>query len=182
MTVIERCADCATALRSDDRFCPHCGGTANAAAVPVAPPREFRAPGGPLARAGDLAIKYRQLLVIAGALAVFGAIVVLFGNEKAVPETRRSPGYLMVRELQRRGDIDTFKAIEPRGGWETEYSLDDGAAHLRFRGGEMEYDVDRYNDDLKRAIEAEAGRQGFGQNESAASSAAAAASTSSAAM
>jgi hypothetical protein len=95
---------------------------------------------------------------------------------EAVPETRSSPGYLMVRELQRRGDIDSFKAIKPADGWETEYSLESGAAHLRFRGGEMGFDVDRSDGDLKRAIEAEARREGFGQSDSAASSAAAAAS------
>jgi hypothetical protein len=167
MTVLERCADCDVELRPDDRFCPHCGGTANAAAVPAAPPREFQAPNGLLARAGDFVVTYRKLLMIVGAIAVIAVAGLLFGNEKAVPETRSSPGYLMVRELQRRGDIDSFKAIEPADGWETEYSLESGAAHLRFRGGEMGFDVDRSDGDLKRAIEAEARREGFGQSDSA---------------
>jgi hypothetical protein len=174
MTVIEHCADCDGEVRPDDRFCPRCGGTANAAAVPPAPPREFQAPSGALARASDFALAHVRILMAAGAVAVIGVVALLFGGETRVPETPSSPGYEMVRALQRAGAIDAFEAIEPEDGWDSEYSLDRGEAHLRFRG-------DRHDDDLKRAIEAEARREGFGQNDSAASSAAAAASTSSAA-
>src|SRR5262249_28205603 len=113
MSVIERCADCDVELRPDDRFCPRCGATANAAAVPAAPPREFQAPNGLLASAGEFAVTYRKVLMVVGAIAVIAAAGLWFGNEKAVPETRSSPGYLMVRELERRGDIDSFQAIKP---------------------------------------------------------------------
>lgn len=98
------------------------------------------------------------------ALLAIGALVgigVLFGQETSVPEDTASPGYEMVRELKSSGAIDSFTAIEPEDGWESEYSLDDGDAHICFRGSELEYGVRSYDDDLRDAIESAATEAGF---------------------
>ena len=67
----------------------------------------------------------------------------------------------MVRDLQSRGAIDDFTAVEPETGWDSEYSLDGGDAQIRFRGSEMEYGVRSYDEELRDAIESEAQEAGF---------------------
>jgi len=79
-------------------------------------------------------LRFLPILVIGG-LAAFGAISAHFAaQDKVIPETQSSPGYSIVRDLQKRGEIDSFAAVEPKKGWDSEYSLDGGAAHLLFRG------------------------------------------------
>jgi uncharacterized Zn finger protein (UPF0148 family) len=74
-------------------------------------------------------------LLIIGGIAAIGAISAHFAShDRVIPETKSSPGYVIVRDLQKRGEIDTFAAIEPKQGWDSEYSLNDGEAHLYFRG------------------------------------------------
>jgi hypothetical protein len=161
MTTAAYCSHCGSALREHDRFCPRCGEVANATAMAHTRLREFRAPDGPLQRLGDFAVNHAKGLL---ALVAFGALVglgLILGQEKSAPESSSSPGYQMVRQLKASGDIDSFKAIEPEDGWDTEYSLNDGDGHIRFRGDEMEYAVSGYEDDLKNAIESEAHREGF---------------------
>jgi hypothetical protein len=85
----------------------------------------------------------------------------LSGHENSVSENTSSPGYEMVRQLKSNGAIDNFEAIAPEDGWETEYSLNDGDAHIRFRGNEMEYGMRSYDHELRDAIESEARSEGF---------------------
>jgi zinc ribbon protein len=155
------CSNCGAALRPDDRFCARCGGTANAGTPTDVHPQEFHPKDGPVQRIGDFAVDHAKGLLALLAIATLAGIGFLFGQEKSVPESTSSPGYEMVRELKSSGAIDSFTAIEPEDGWETEYSLNDGDGNIRFRGSEMEYGVRSYDDDLRDAIESEAHREGF---------------------
>jgi hypothetical protein len=160
MTPAVSCSQCGSAVREHDRFCPRCGEVANATATRT-PLKEFGAPDGSLQRLGDFAVNHAKGLLALVAVGALVALGLLLGQEKSAPESAASPGYGMVRELKASGDIDSFKAIEPEDGWDTEYSLNDGDGHIRFRGSEMEYAVSGYEDDLKNAIESEAHREGF---------------------
>lgn len=161
MTPNAYCSSCGARLRPDDRFCLSCGGIANAGTPKDVYLEEFRPKEGGLRRIGDFAVAHAKGLLALLAIATVVGIGLLFGQEKGVAENASSPGYQMVRELKSSGAIDSFNAIEPEEGWDTEYSLNDGDAHIRFRGSQMEYGVRKYDDDLREAIESEARSEGF---------------------
>jgi hypothetical protein len=161
VTATAYCSSCGAALRADDRFCPGCGTAANVVTPTAAHLQEFHPRNGPLQRIGDFAVDHAKGLLALLAIGALVGIGLLFGQETSVPEDTSSPGYEMVRELKSSGAIDNFTAIEPEDGWETEYSLNDGDAHIRFRGSELEYGVGSYDDDLRDAIESEAREAGF---------------------
>ena len=156
------CPGCDTALRATDQFCPGCGPGAD---VPVRTPapqlEDFQQPGGAVHRIGDFIVDHARGLLITTAIGALVAIGAVFGQEEPVPENASSPGYEMVRDLQSSGAIDDFTSITPEDGWESEYSLDGGDANIRFRGSEMEYEVVRYEEDLRNAIETTARDEGF---------------------
>jgi hypothetical protein len=160
MTAPAYCSHCGSALREHDRFCPRCGQIANTAATRTQVD-EFRVPDGPLQRLGDFAVNHAKGLLALVAVGALIGVGLILGQEKSAPESASSPGYQMVRQLKASGDIDSFKAIEPEDGWDTEYSLNDGDGHIRFRGSELEYAVSSYENDLKTAIESEARQEGF---------------------
>lgn len=161
MTADAYCSSCGAGLRPGDRFCPRCGGTANGGTTPDIRLDEFRPKQGLLQRIGDFAVDHAKGLLALVAVGALVGIGLLFGQEKSVTENTSSRGYHMVRQLESTNAIDNFKAIEPEDGWDTEYSLNDGDAHIRFRGTEMEYGVRSYDGDLRDAIEGEARREGF---------------------
>ena len=103
-------------------------------------------------------------LLIIGGIAAIGAISAHFAaHDKVIPESKSSPGYVIVRDLQKRGEIDSFAAVEPKQGWDSEYSLNDGEAHLYFRGKtEARYEVSSSAPSgLKNAIESAFSRAGY---------------------
>lgn len=155
------CSSCGAGLRSDDRFCPRCGTAGNTGAPTDVHLQEFRPKDGPVQRLGDFAVNHAKGLLAFVAIGVVVGIGLLFGQEKSVAENPSSPGYHMVRQLKSSGAIDSFKAIESKDGWDSEYSLNDGDAHIRFRGTEMEFGVQSYDTDLRDAIESEAHNEGF---------------------
>jgi hypothetical protein len=155
------CSGCGAALRAEDRFCPGCGAVGNAGAPTELHVQEFSPTNGRLQRIGDFAIDHAKGLLALLAIGALIGIGALIAREKSANENTSSPGYRMVRQLKSSGAIDNFNAILPEDDWETEYSLNDGDAHIRFRGNEMESSVPRYDDDLSDAIEAGAHREGF---------------------
>lgn len=74
--------------------------------------------------------------VVAGALGAF--------DKPSAPESKDCPGYQMVRDLKTKGQIDTFRSVQPDQGWQCEYSLDNDDASIRFKrqGGQLQMEVD----------------------------------------
>lgn len=157
------CPACGASFRDRDRFCLRCGAAVDLTANPadmtfdshVVTDRWYH-------RAGDVLLDHFKATVVVTVIAVFVGLGVLgVFDEKAVPENSASPGYEMVRDLKSAGDIDDFKAVEPADGWQTEYSLDDGSAHIRFDGDRMEVDAKSYETDLADSIGRVARAGGF---------------------
>lgn len=138
---------------------------AAAATEPAPQPSAAKTAGG--AGAVLMALHFMRRHLRLTAIAGFFGVSMILGalgafDEKAVPEDRSSPGYSMVRHLDREGLLDNFKAVEAKSGWESEYSLNDGEVHLRFKGDQMEYEDDGTADDsLTAAIDRAALKAGF---------------------
>ena len=154
------CGQCGSQLRATDRFCHRCGDVANATAVTGVRVDEFRPAEGRVHQLGDYIVAHAKGLLVLAAIGTLVGLGAILSQEKAVDEDTASPGYEMVRALKSSGAIDGFKAVQAEDGWTSEYSLDDGDTHIRFRGGDMEYEVS-YDDGLQRAIESEARHEGF---------------------
>jgi hypothetical protein len=155
------CSGCGAELRADDRFCSRCGGVGNAADPSGVHVQEFVSRQGARQRLGDFALDHAKGLLVLVAVGALVGIGALLDREKSVPEDASSPGYEMVRALRSSSAIDSFKAVAPEQGWDSEYSINDGDAHVRFRGTSMEVVVDNYDNDLRDAIDAEARSEGF---------------------
>lgn len=157
------CSSCGAPSRESDRFCLRCGAEINASARPEpvnVGPFEYRETVG--SRIGDFVVGHAKALLIILGIAAIGTIGALTAkDESTVPEDRSSPGYEIVRNLKRSGAINSFEAITPEGGYDSEYSLNDGDGYIRFDSDGLEYELPSYEGDLKRAIEQEAQRSGF---------------------
>lgn len=125
---------------------------------------------------------FNLLLIVGGllaALAVLGVIMnVAFGfltglgEKDTVKEERGNPGYSFVRDLKAEDAIDDFRPVEPDGGWEWQYELDQ-TTDLRFRtakpglsvvrpvGPGVELEVESRRPDLVDAVEREASQRGY---------------------
>jgi hypothetical protein len=161
-----RCSACGASLREADRFCRRCGQDVGLAATPAASVLDPHVVTDRwYHRAGYFVRAHFKATVVVTVIATaigLGALGVF--DEKAVPENASSPGYQMVRDLKSAGDIDNFKAVEPESGWQTEYSLNDGDAHIRFNGSRMEIDATRYEADRVDSIDRVARAHGFTSN------------------
>jgi hypothetical protein len=158
------CSSCGAPSRESDRFCLKCGAEINAnARLESANVDSFQHRETLGSRIGDFVVGHSKGLLIILGIAVIASIGALTAkDESSVTEDSSSPGYEMVRNLEASGAIETFKAITPEGGYDSEYSLNDGDGYIRFNGDGMEYQVPAYEDDMKRAIEREARQSGFG--------------------
>jgi hypothetical protein len=181
--VAERvCPYCSNPVGESATACPACGKkllfyklAGEAAQAPTTPvtrrveetarPRTSpipRAPSSTQRRPVRKIVRGLPVLIVAG-LAIAGAVNEHFSHEKTVPESESSPGYVIVRDLQKRGAITTFTAVEPEGDWDWEYSLDGGDAHLFFRDQtEASYEIsDSAPAGLEDAIKAAFSRAGW---------------------
>ena len=158
-----RCSSCGAPARHGDRFCLRCGERVDLSATPAAIVLDPHVVSDRwYHRAAQFVLNHFKASVVVTVIAVaagLGALGVF--DEKAVPEDRASPGYQMVRDLKSANDIDNFEAVEPKSGWSTEYSLNDGDAHIRFADSRMEFDAASYETDLADAIERVAEADGF---------------------
>lgn len=155
------CMNCGAMARATDRHCPNCGSPL--AGGDPRPVTEAYVPSSTLRSRSRRGILRLRWLLPAIVIAVIAVIAITSGGEgKEVPEDPSSPGYSLVRDLKSRGEIDSFKAVEPDEGWSIQYSVDGGDAILRFRGDELEYEVRKAADELEDAIKAAAVRAGYG--------------------
>jgi hypothetical protein len=105
----------------------------------------------------------RELVAPAIGIAVLvGGVAAVIASQEAqeVEEDPNSPGYTIVRDPQLADEIDDFRAVEPKSGWETEYEINDGDAFVRFRDREVETEVSRTADEglgptLRRVLRSE---------------------------
>ena len=125
------------------------------------PAARARSPRTPLP--AKALVRFLPILIIAGAVAISAISSHSAARDKVVPESKSSPGYAIVRDLRKHGAISTFAAVEPKSGWDSEYSLDGGDAHLFFRGTtDASFTVSASaSSDLSTAIEAAFTRAGW---------------------
>lgn len=161
-----RCLSCSASLRERDWFCRRCGEAVDLAATPAAAVLDPHVPTDRwYHRAGYFVLGHFKATVVITVIAVaIGLGAVGAFDEKAVSEDRSSPGYQIVRDLKSAGDIDNFEAVEPDSGWRTEYSLNNGDAHIRFNGSRMEIDARSYETELVDSIDRVAQAHGFNSN------------------
>jgi hypothetical protein len=103
------------------------------------------------------------LLGIGVAVLVVLAWAGLFDKESA-SETPRSVAHKIAVELVRTGEADEYRAVEPDGGWDTEYEIDDGDAYIRVRGegtGSEELEYEAFTSDLEDALDRATAGRGF---------------------
>lgn len=87
--------------------------------------------------------------VVVGGLIAIAVILNALGvfDRDKVPEKRSCAGYQLVRDLKVKGQIETFKAVDPKGRWECEYALDNEDAEVRFletSNGVLHAEIDGY--------------------------------------
>jgi hypothetical protein len=101
--------------------------------------------------------------------AAFWALIILGGSglfdKSSAPERPGSVVHRMVVQMEREGDIDDFRSVEPDEGWDVEYEVDDGAGFIRIRGEgtvtqTLEYEA-ILDDDLEAAMERVIEQYGF---------------------
>ena len=163
-----RCPDCGLVCPTFSALTDHALTAHVAAETPAASIRRPRIHG---MGAGVLS----GLGIVAGAV-LWGALIYGiaggFGKDEVAP-TPTSVVHRIAVALERAGEIDSYRAVEPKEGWDTEYELDEEAdgpnfglpdAFIRIRSeGTASQDVEfqAYSQDLYDSIERELTRHGF---------------------
>ena len=101
-------------------------------------------------------------------IALWGSVILAgFGafDKATVAEQPHSVVHRMAVQLERSGEIDEFRAVEPAEGWDTEYEIGDGDGSLRVRdegtpNEEFEFEV-LFDDGLDDAVQDVSESYGF---------------------
>jgi hypothetical protein len=116
---------------------------------------------------------YLAAVLVIGVPVYFG-LINLGGNhvpsKPPVTESKRCPGYKLIRQFQTDGTISDFKPVKPAAGWRCEYVVNGGLGDVQFRtegtsvglafvaGGTVDTQAAH---DLQGSLESEAQKLGF---------------------
>ncbi|MBM3666683.1 MAG: hypothetical protein FJW90_04255 [Actinobacteria bacterium] len=153
-----KCPDCGAGFGSASTLVDHSLSEHVQAETPAAHVRPLRRPAG-LRIATAIALLFGAAFWVLAALGFAGIF-----EKPTVAETPGSVVHEIVVELEREGAIDSYRAVEPDAGWDTEYEVGDGDGYVRVRdegrpGAELEYFA--YPGELDRALEDAAEARGF---------------------
>ena len=146
-----RCPDCGRLCDSAAELADHALYVHVDAPTPAAHIRPQRFSGA----AAKVAIGIAVLFGVGfWAVGIFGQELL---NADSAPLRPSSVVHDMALDLERSGDVDEFRSIEPEEGWEIEYEFDDGDGYIRIRNEgtrqeDLEYET-FLNDEMYEAMQ-----------------------------